>query len=41
VLTFDTTQRGYWFEIKDVTDACGLRFISNQGGLIFTAEPIR
>lgn len=41
MLTLDTTQKGYWFEIKDVTDGCGFRFISNQVGLIFTAAPIR
>jgi hypothetical protein len=40
-LTLDTTPKGYWFEIKDAADPCGFRFISNQSGLIFTAEPIR
>jgi hypothetical protein len=40
-LTFDTTPKGYWFEIVDTTDPCGFRFISNQRGLIFTAQPIR
>jgi hypothetical protein len=40
-LTLDTTPKGYWFEIKDTADPCGFRFISNQSGLIFTAEPIR
>jgi hypothetical protein len=40
-LTLDLTQKGYWFEIVDKTDPCGFRFISNQSGLIFTAQPIR
>jgi hypothetical protein len=40
-LTFDTTPKGYWFEIADTTDPCAFRFISNQRGLIFTAQPIR
>jgi hypothetical protein len=40
-LTFDLTQKGYWFEIVDKTDPCGFRFISNQSGVIFTAQPIR
>jgi hypothetical protein len=41
VLTLDVTQDGYWFAINDKTDSCGFRYISNQDGLIFTAEPIR
>ena len=40
-LTLDTTPKGYWFEIVDKTDACGFRYISNQNGLIFAAQPIR
>ena len=40
-LTFDPTTKGYWFEIVDKTDPCGFRFISNQSGVIFTAQPIR
>jgi hypothetical protein len=40
-LTLDVTEQGYWFMIKDVTDSCGFAFVSNQEGLIFTAEPIR
>lgn len=40
-LTLDKTAGGYWFMIKDKTDPCGFAFISNQNGLIFTAEPIR
>lgn len=40
-LTLDLTQKGYWFEIVDRTDPCGFRFISNQSGVIFTAQPIR
>jgi hypothetical protein len=40
-LTLDTSEKGYWFEIADKTDACGFRYISNQNGLIFVAQPIR
>jgi hypothetical protein len=40
-LTFDTTPKGYWFMVADTTDPCGFRFISNQSGVIFTAQPIR
>lgn len=40
-LNLDVTPEGYWFAIKDKTDACGFRYISNQEGLIFSAEPIR
>jgi hypothetical protein len=40
-LTLDTTPKGYWFAVVDTTDPCGFRFISNQDGLIFTAQPIR
>jgi hypothetical protein len=40
-LTLDATQKGYWFEIVDKTDACGFRYISNQTGVIFAAQPIR
>ena len=40
-LTLDLTQKGYWFEIVDKTDPCGFRFVSNQSGVIFTAQPIR
>jgi hypothetical protein len=40
-LTLDVSESGYWFMIKDTTDPCGFAFISNQNGLIFTAEPIR
>ena len=40
-LTLDVSENGYWFMIKDTTDPCGFAFISNQSGLIFTAEPIR
>jgi hypothetical protein len=40
-LTFDLTESGYWFMIKDTTDPCGFAFISNENGVIFTAEPIR
>lgn len=40
-LTLDVTPKGYWFMIKDKTDPCGFAYISNQQGVIFTAEPIR
>jgi hypothetical protein len=40
-LTLDVTTKGYWFEIKDTMDPCGFRYISNQDGLIFTAQPMR
>lgn len=40
-LTLDVTADGYWFMLKDKTDPCGFAFVSNQGGLIYTAEPIR
>lgn len=40
-LTFDLTQHGYWFMLKDKTDPCGFAYISNENGLIYTAEPIR
>ena len=40
-LTFDKTETGYWFMIKDTADPCGFAYISNQNGVIFTAEPVR
>ena len=40
-LTLDKTETGYWFMIKDKTDPCGFAYVSNQQGVIFTAEPIR
>ena len=40
-LTLDTTQKGYWFSVTDVTDPCKFSYISNQNGLIFAAQPIR
>jgi hypothetical protein len=40
-LTVDVGENGYWFMIKDVTDPCGFAYISNQLGVIYTAEPIR
>jgi hypothetical protein len=40
-LTLDVTHDGYWFAVKDKTDSCGFRYISNQDGLIFHAETIR
>jgi hypothetical protein len=40
-LTLDKTDKGYWFMIKDTTDPCGFAYLSNQEGVIFTAEPIR
>jgi hypothetical protein len=40
-LHLDVLEKRYWFEVVDTTDSCGFRFISNQKGLIFTAEPIQ
>lgn len=40
-LVLDLTPKGYWFSIEDTTDPCGFRYISNEQGLIFTAEPLR
>lgn len=40
-LTFDRTETGYWFMIRDRTDPCGFSFISNENGVIYAAEPIR
>jgi hypothetical protein len=40
-ITLDLTEKGYWLAIVDDEDACGLRFISNDRGVIFHAEPIR
>lgn len=40
-LTLDVTENGYWFMIKDKTDPCGFTLVSNQNGVIYTAEPLR
>jgi hypothetical protein len=40
-LTLSRTDAGYWFMIKDTTDACGFAYVSNQAGIIYSAEPIR
>ena len=40
-LRLDVMDHAYWFSVTDTTDPCGFRFISNQNGVIFTAEPIR
>jgi hypothetical protein len=40
-LTISTTQGGYWFMIKDTTDPCHFALISNQDGIVYTAQPIR
>jgi hypothetical protein len=40
-LRLDLTEVGYWFMIKDKTDPCGFTYISNERGLIYSAEPIR
>ena len=40
-LTLNVFEAGYWFIIRDTTDTCGFAYISNQNGVIFTAEPIR
>lgn len=40
-LTFDLTESGYWFMIRDRTDPCGFAYISNQEGVIYTASVMR
>jgi hypothetical protein len=40
-LTLATTESGYWFIIKDATDPCQFALVSNQEGIIYTAQPIR
>lgn len=40
-LTLDVLENGYWFMIKDITDACGFAYISNHNGVIYTSEPLR
>lgn len=40
-LTLDVSENGYWFMIKDTTDACGFAYISNHAGVIYTSEPLR
>ncbi|MGH8639549.1 MAG: hypothetical protein ACREUZ_20645 [Burkholderiales bacterium] len=40
-LTLDVSDDGYWFMIKDKTDPCGFAFISNNVGIIYTAEPLQ
>lgn len=40
-LTLDTYPGGYWFAITDTTDPCNFTYISNNSGLIYTAEPLR
>jgi hypothetical protein len=40
-LTLDVSREGYWFMIKDRTDPCGFALVSNQDGLIYTAQPLR
>lgn len=40
-LTFDKTETGYWFMIKDKTDPCGFAYVSNEKALIYNAQPIR
>ena len=40
-LTLDVTADGYWFMVRDKSDPCGFTLVSNQTGLIFTAQPLR
>ena len=40
-LMLDVGFNSYWFMIKDKTDPCGFAYVSNQTGLIYSAEPIR
>jgi hypothetical protein len=39
-LTLAVAEGGYWFMIKDTADPCGFGYVSNQDGIIYTAEPI-
>ena len=41
IVRLDLAGQGYWFEVADQQDACGFRFVSNQQGVIFEAQPIR
>lgn len=36
----DVTSAGYWFMVKDTTDACAPAYMSNQTGIIFQAWPL-
>lgn len=40
-LKLDVTPNGYWFIIHNDNDPCGFSVVSNEQGVIFTAEPIR
>jgi hypothetical protein len=40
-LTLDITSDGYWFSVTDTTDPCRFTYISNNSGLIYTAQPLR
>lgn len=40
-LAFDRTEQGYWFMVRDSADPCGFAYVSNEKGLIYTAQPIR
>lgn len=40
-LTFNVTDRGYWFMIKSVKDVCVPSVVSDQAGVIYSATPIR
>ncbi|MCC7415713.1 MAG: hypothetical protein IT176_01125 [Acidobacteria bacterium] len=40
-LVLDVSEQGYWFLIKDMRDACGFAYVSNQAGVIWSAAPIR
>lgn len=40
-LRLDVTANGYWFMIKDKIDPCGFAYVSNQEGVIYTAQHLR
>jgi hypothetical protein len=40
-LSLDVGDDTYWFMIKDKTDPCGFAYISNQEGIIYSAEHLR
>jgi hypothetical protein len=40
-LKLDVTLAGYWFMIRSENNPCGFSVISNEQGVILTAEPIR
>ena len=39
--TIRGVSQGYWFIIRDTTDPCGFSIVSNNDGIIFSANPLR